>query len=852
MTSALIGWIASILFILILVGGFFVGFWRGFKRSTANLIFSVIGVIIAFFITPVITNAVLGIQVNYEGSQVQLKDLVYEMIISIGDVKQMISTNANLKTLVANLPAALFSTLIFIIVTILVEMVIYIIYKICNFAFIKGPKGGKLFGGIVGVAKTFIVTIIAFMPFAGLIGLANNLTTANDYSIRTASVQTVTEDTEGQEDETKIYSLAADQLPNEAVIVIRGLENNMLTKCSSLFGLDNAMFDYYSGVKVDGGKVHIREELQNAYDVADFGYQISKYEMKDIDFSVINYDKLLEAVNAFTGSDLFKQIISKTVYDVIVDYDKYTFIPTDSEINDILVELGTNLATVENVSTYFSSDIDKLVKTFKTVGKSGIINDVLALETNSIENLADVLTSEDNVEAFEAAINNVFALNTVQDSISSVMQTVVTKVSTELDEVSINSADISENGWKEIASSITTVVKDFAEVSKIVNVGDVLADPTVLLDKTKHYDLNSLTQKIGDIIDQVRTNKLLQTADNKPVVDKMLEKNKLALPKTKLTSIDGKQVDIKTYKDLMKFVAPSLIKIRDEGIYDLATGNSTTVEKVVSLGEIVSKENNATLLADIVMPLYQIDFTRDIIVDTLTSELGTEYINLGVLNGYDEWNSDLALISNMLITFSSSTVNDTTYLELAVNNKFDKVLSSLTSTTVEGVVKPILTAKATEPLRVKLFDGLKAELDKYTNVETTISLNGVSFTGEDSQTQEVIDVLEAFVEINKINIGSIANAKHESVAALFEVMQLNAYRTVKLEGKEAEGILADAFVNLVNAYKDAYSDVVDYIEENEELCEELGVSSLAPENYVRIDFAQLIEVMDRVNGEIAG
>ena len=350
----------------------------------------------------------------------------------------------------------------------------------------------------------------------------------------------------------------------------------------------------------------------------------------------------------------------------------------------------------------------------------------------------------------------------------------------------------------------------------------------------------------------MRTNKLLQTADNKPVVDKMLEKNKLALPKTKLTSIDGKQVDIKTYKDLMKFVAPSLIKIRDEGIYDLATGNSTTVEKVVSLGEIVSKENNATLLADIVMPLYQIDFTRDIIVDTLTSELGTEYINLGVLNGYDEWNSDLALISNMLITLSSSTVNDTTYLELAVNNKFDKVLSSLTSTTVEGVVKPILTAKATEPLRVKLFDGLKAELDKYTNVETTISLNGVSFTGEDSQTQEVIDVLEAFVEINKINIGSIANAKHESVAALFEVMQLNAYRTVKLEGKEAEGILADAFVNLVNAYKDAYSDVVDYIEENEELCEELGVSSLAPENYVRIDFAQLIEVMDRVNGEIAG
>lgn len=841
MTSALIGWIVSIVFILILVGGFFVGFWRGFKRSTANLIFSIIGVIVAFFITPVITNAVLGIQVNYENSQVALKDLVYEMLISIGDVKQMVSTNPNLKTLVANLPAALFSTLIFIVVTILVEFVIYIIYKICNFAFIKGPKGGKLFGGLVGVAKTFIVTIIACMPFAGLIGLANNLTTVNDYSIAKSS------SVEGEEN--VVHNLATDNLPEQAVIIVRGLENNMLIKCSSIFGLDNAMFDYYSSVKVEGGKVQIRKEIENAYDIADFGYQISKYEINDIDFSGINYDKLLESVNAVTDSDLFKHVLSKSVYDIIVDHDKYSFIPTNSVLEDIFTELGTNLATVDNVSTYFGKDIENVVKTFKEVGANGIVDDVLDLEEKNIENVADVLTNEDNVKHFENAINNVFALNTIQDSISSVMKAVVNQLSDELDDVYINADDISENGWKEIASSITNVVKDYAEVSKIVNVGEVLDDPAILLDKTKHYDLNSLTQKIGDIIDQVRANKLLQTADNKPIVDRMLANNKLALPTTKLTAIDGKQVEIKNYKDLMKFVAPSLIKMRNEGIYDLATNEDTTVQKILTLGTIVSKENNDTLLNDIIMPLYQVEFTKDLVIDTLVNKLGTEVINLGVLNGYDEWNNDLALISDMLITLNGCKVNETTFLELAVNGEFDKIIDAVTANTVEDIVTPILTAKSTRPLRTDLFDGLKIAIDKYTNVETTISIEGVSFTGSESQTQEVIDILKVFVEINSeiVEGGSIADADHAKVANLFAKMQLNAYRTVKLEGKEEEGIMKDAFVNLVNAYKNTYADAVNAIEEDPDLCEELGVSSLDQENYVKIDFAQLIEVIDRVN-----
>ena len=67
MSATAIAWIVSVFFIVILIAGFFVGFWRGLKKSTANLIFSVVGILVAFFVTPAITNAIMGIQVTYDG-----------------------------------------------------------------------------------------------------------------------------------------------------------------------------------------------------------------------------------------------------------------------------------------------------------------------------------------------------------------------------------------------------------------------------------------------------------------------------------------------------------------------------------------------------------------------------------------------------------------------------------------------------------------------------------------------------------------------------------------------------------------------------------------------------------------
>lgn len=179
MSSTIVALIVSLVFVVILVSGFFVGFWRGLKKSTANLVISIVGAIIAFFITPVVTNAIMGINIDYNGQTTSLGQMIVIAIKENPDIANIINNNPNLEAFFANLPSAVANTIVFILLTIAVEIVIYIIYRIFACFFFKtkeGEKKHRLFGGLVGLAKTFVITLFAFMPLAGLIGVLNTYT----------------------------------------------------------------------------------------------------------------------------------------------------------------------------------------------------------------------------------------------------------------------------------------------------------------------------------------------------------------------------------------------------------------------------------------------------------------------------------------------------------------------------------------------------------------------------------------------------------------------------------------------------------------------------------------------------
>ena len=217
MSASLLGWIITIFFVLVLTAGFFIGFWRGLKRSTVSVVISIVGVIVAFFVTPAITNAILGINITVDGTQTTLQGAIVNAFREDPDINAMMLANENLEVFFNNLPKALVNVVLFILVTVLVELLLYVVYKILAVTVFKikeDENKHKLSGGFVGLAKTFVIMILAFMPLSSLVSTANNLMTTQDYGI-TSAEQT---------------SILEDKLPEGSKDIISGIENNLLIK----------------------------------------------------------------------------------------------------------------------------------------------------------------------------------------------------------------------------------------------------------------------------------------------------------------------------------------------------------------------------------------------------------------------------------------------------------------------------------------------------------------------------------------------------------------------------------------------------------------------------------------------
>lgn len=859
MSASLIGWIISIIFVVILFGGFSVGFWRGFKRSTASLIFSLAGLVLAFFITPPITDAILKIKVGFNGTQVPLYNILLEYMLSVGDVKTMINSNPNLEVLVANLPSAICNAVIFILITLVVEFVVYLIFKVICVAVIK-DKDGKCVGGLIGLVKAFVVTVVACMPLASVVGLANKMVSTNDYGITTVAVEEVertaedaTDDEnqgeeEGDADKTEVQvvtkGLARDYVPDSVVIVIQGFENNFLTKCTNFFGLDDKMFDYYGSVKVDNGKVVVRQEIENLYEVADFGYQLSKYGLKNVDYTKIDYDRVEASVSRLADSDLFKKVVANSVADIIENYSKYSFMSGASEFQDILDDIGGYLSTVENKYEYFRNDLKNITQTLKTFGKAGIVNEVLALEEPRIPLIADILTKEANIEAFESGLNSIMKVNMLQDSISTIAGKVIEKVKLDIDNIGVDVRKFTEEDWTAVEASLVSVVKDFGSLAQMVDVSALVEDATILLDKDKNYNIDAITTTFGRLIDEIRANKLLQTADEKSIVDRLIENNNLALTATTVYANDGKELEIKGYQDAFEFIAPSLKLARDEGIYDIVKGASETEDVIVSLAELVSKEGNEKLLGNIVLPLYQIDFTNTLIVEQITEAVSGNFIDLTLLENYEDWKNDLNDISNLLINLNTLKLDKMSYLDILLGGSYKIVFNNIKDAEVDKIILPILTVKSTYLLKKEIFESLKEEIEKYTAQAVVLTTENVSFTGNESQANEVVEIFKKFVFVNRtLREGqALKDADHKLVAELFETMKINAYRT---EGElTEEGMFKDVYVKLVNSLKASYANEIAAIEANSAALEKLGVENLSEENYNKLSITKLLELLD--------
>ena len=846
MSATAIAWIVSVFFIVILIAGFFVGFWRGLKKSTANLIFSVVGILVAFFVTPAITNAIMGIQVTYDGQPTTLNQMLVEMLRDDQTIASLIDRNPNIVTLVQGLPGALANTVVFILVTLAIELVIYIIYRIVASTALK-PKEDeskhRWWGAGVGLVKTFLLTLFAFMPLAGLIGVYDTLKTNESFMV---SVDSSSE----MGAQNLNASIIADNVPTELDEILTGLENNALIKICGVFGLDNATFDYFSKVKVEDNNVYIRKEIETIYPIANFVYQMQSEE-QDITFANFDYEKLEEYVNSFVDGGLFKGIVVDLANDIIQNYQEYSFLDSlvdDENVREVFSSLQTSLAEYsenhEMLESYFVHDVKEMFSTVKVLGQSGMLDQMVTVSgEDSLNQVLDILVADSNITISEEALNSALDVNIVRDAIGPITKIALQSMLEDVDDINTDTSTWSEQDWDDLSLSVVNLLKDYRDLSQEVDIMEVVSDPTILIgDEYTSAQLTNALAGVGSLIDEIRSIKLFQTTSGGSIIDRMLEENNITLPQEPVKDAQGQSVTIDSYSGLFDFLSPVLVTVKENDLYDIFNNTSDTLSMMSSLANVLSQEGNENLLSEVILPLTQVEPTKTLVVDEMIKTIQNDIVDFSTLNTYEDWQGDLNYISNLLVTLNTLSYEGTSYLEYALKGEIDTILNNVSAEELPQVIKPVLYAKSTTNLKTSIFDSLVDIANSLTGGVNTIDLSAITLVEGNSEDQadEICEVFASFVAINESYTSeSLRDIDKTLLGEFLANMQQNAYR-VTLAGKSEEGVFKGIFDNFLQSLKDEYA---------EEIAKDTSgrVNEILDEtNYPNIDFTELFELLSQL------
>jgi len=798
MPAGTIALILNLTFVLTLVIGFLIGLWRGVKKASINIVFSLVGLVIAFFVCGFITNAILGINVqDSNGEPSSLAQLLINMFEEDPTIGQILGANANNAEFIAKLVYAVANVIIFLLFALAIQFVCYILYAIISAIVVKkkDKDGNKLpkhriSGGIIGIVKTFVVMMFVFMPFNALLGTATD-------------IMSVTYDNSTSAVEVERGNQGTNQAAEISYNVLEGLNTSAYGVIGNMFGLDNVMCDYLTSFKIDNETIYIRQDVANIYDVYNLFTQISNPSQTTV-LSKLNFDNFDRVINNVVNSGFFNKVLIDTVGSILENYTSYTFIDWNGlgEVQNVIKDISEGLKNkTGSYSDYFTNDILKIYDAFKTVAKSGALDasaDLTAMQ--KINNLAS-----ENYEALETAIKDVFNMNIVRDGTSSALNIVLSKLMEDMDSVAVNGRDITDEEWNEMATQVALVVKNYAGISVDVDVISLLNDPLVLLAQDSTIDIVSTFDKLGQVVDDLREIKLFKNQEGNSVIDKVLTKNNFTLPSESevIYNNDGTVATIQNYKQLMNFISPSLVDLKNINVYDLLSSSPVSVTDVmVTFANAVTNDSspNKDVLSRIILPLSQVEPTKSMIVEELLKGLNNDLVNFNTLNTYSDWKTDLKYISNMLLALNKGSVGENqTYLRFVLaNNKIEDLFKNISATEATEILRPILYAQSTESLRTQFFTALSDAFKTLLNDDTiTLTTTNVTLKENEAnnQAEEICEVFEKLMAFYPMLSDSteISSLDKGDLGRLLDSMKKNAYR------ESETGIFAEVFDKLASA-----------------------------------------------------
>ena len=378
--SVVFSFVAYFVLILSLVVGFFVGLKRGLVKSSLRFGLLIVFLIVGGLITMPISNAISKIDITSfnwvvnEKVATTIPEGLRELILSNEQFAAAAAKMPSLMELANVLPAAIISIAVFFILVPIMLLLSYIIYVIlAKFALPEGrlerqakklqkaAKKSKLentqipqtlpnpiiakkknkkkwLGAAVGTLCGFIFIFVLMLPITSL------TSTISDIAAQPTTVAAETEEknflSESSSDLIRYY------IGDEVISYIDGYSQSVAGKILTLGGLDNAIFDSITSVKINNEKFAFRNDIYNAAKAYDEFVFIVDFVGKEGTFKTIDFKKIDDMIDRLFNTGLFKAFAPELIpyaVDYLRDLEAFKNFEYNAEISLILDGVVNNL-----------------------------------------------------------------------------------------------------------------------------------------------------------------------------------------------------------------------------------------------------------------------------------------------------------------------------------------------------------------------------------------------------------------------------------------------------------------------------------------------------------------------------
>lgn len=829
--------IVSYVLLALIVGlAFLIGYKRGVKRSLIHFATNLVFVIVAFLITPSISRAILGININQGETSKPLSQIIVDAVSSSSDVKTAVENSPTLKSFLEALPGVVISVVVFLVLYAFMRLLGYIVYKIIEKTTLKskkeevelGIKRNKWAGAGIGALKGFVFTFIALAPLTALLGFVNDLRneTQSEYSDSSVSEESVKMAKSSSSDSLPTIDELFDSIPSSILNGIDAYNNNVFGVVGGAFGFDNFVFDNLTKISVDGESIKFRQDALEYVKVYNTFVDIKNALDNSVDTTVfknINWDSIDKTFDKIINSGLVKGLFSNVAGDFIKNYDKFTSMNL-SEYQNIFEALKTSLENAD-IKTYFIEDLKEIYKAVSTAGRSGLLDEIYK-NKDSQDYLLDNVLVEKNKTTISQITDNLLNLNIVRDTTIPVVEYIFDKA--KIEEYTLS--DNATKSWNKFKRDIIATVENAISINDTIKITSVLEEPLSLMNINEDK-IDNVLNNTGIILDKIDS--LLKTNSDKKAVETMLKNADLSNLLSVRKADGTKDGSVTSYQTLLSFLSAPVKKLRSLDLYEEIKDGVETDALIKIVGQKLNSSN--LTIEDIFLPLYKVDGLRDKLISVIDNEFqGNEIINFSVLNikdsndklvfttSYNNWSNDLQNLTSLLKQITTQKLEGTdkiiidAVLEESENEdqKFIDIAKTLTDSQIENILKPVMYTNSTRPLLENMLTIIVDTLNDVASTSATIEIKDNTFVKADDEDQatEVCNILNHIKALlnETSEIQDISSLSKTQLGKLLDTIKLNAYRQ-ELNEKENEGLFRGLFEGIYGKMLNEYPEASNII-----------------------------------------